>query len=326
MRIIRTLLCIAIPFPLLACQSQPYVTPERLDKGLVVVLPGIEGRSYLNESIRNGIVAGGVDYAVEIYSWGSFLGPFYNLRATTRNHKKSEELAEKIKQYKKDYPGRPVFLVGQSGGGAIAAWTAEKLPPGEKVDGIIMINAALSREYDLDLALKHSNRGIVNFCSNQDWVFLKLGTTAFGTMDGPNSASAGKEGFIIPIDLPDSYDKLFQIVWTKEMLMHGHYGGHLSSSSEGFISQFVAPLIRAPFWDQAIIAKIQTQDSLKEYLQSHKPAKPEPKKPEIKKAEPENSTKKESPAKPENMPVEGEIPASVTGKSADSAPKVHPKP
>ena len=265
------ILCVVIPFPLLACQAQPYVTPQRLDKGLVVVLPGIEGRSYFNESIRDGLVKGGVDCAVEIYSWGSFWGPFYNLRATGRNHRQAAKLADKIRQYKLDYPGRPVFLVGQSGGGAIAAWTAEKMPEDKKIDGIIMINTALSREYDLDLALKHSKRGIVNFCSNQDWVFLKLGTTAFGTMDGPNTASAGKEGFTVPIDLPDSYDKLYQIIWTKEMMMVGHYGGHLSSSSEAFIAQFVAPLVRATYWDRALVSKLQAQDPLNEYFKKYLP-------------------------------------------------------
>ena len=262
-----------------ACQSQPYVTAGRLDKGMVYVLPGIEGRSPLNESIRNGIVEGNVPYAVKIYSWGSWLGPFYNLRAQDRNYKKAGEIAIAIEEYQKQFPGRPVFLIGQSGGGAMAVWAAEQLAPGHKVNGLILINAALSREYDLTLALKNSKLGIVNLYSDGDWFFLKAGTTLLGTMDGLHETSAGKEGFIIPIDIPQIYNSLFQIYWTEEMVSSGHYGGHLSSSSQDFIKKFVAPLILAKHWTPAFINMVQRQE-LKKDLDIKNPNrnKPRPKK------------------------------------------------
>ena len=243
-----------------ACQSHPYVTADRLDKGLVYVLHGIEGRSPFNESIRDGIVDGNVPYAVKIYNWGSWLGPLYNLRAQDRNMKKAAQIALDIENYQMQFPGRPVYIVGQSGGGAMAIWTAEQLAAGHKVNGLILINAAISREYDLCQALKKSKQGIVNIYSDGDWAFLKVGTTVWGTMDGKHETSAGKEGFIIPLDLPAIYDSLFQIYWTEEMISAGHYGGHLSSSSHDFITKFVAPLILTKKWNPGFISKVQRQD------------------------------------------------------------------
>src|SRR5262245_16474055 len=41
-------------------------TPERLERGLVVVLPGIEGECLINHSIARGLADGGFGGAIEI--------------------------------------------------------------------------------------------------------------------------------------------------------------------------------------------------------------------------------------------------------------------
>ncbi len=224
------------------CYSQPYVTPERMDKGLVFVLCGIEGRSLLNEAICKGLDEGGIDYAIRLEDWTAPLGPLFNLRNESGNRKKAEGIARQIVQYRYDYPGRPVVLLGQSGGAAIAAWTAEVLPAGKDVEGIVMLVPSLSRGYMLDWALKKSKGGIVSFYSQQDW--LLLGTTISGTMDGRFTVSAGRAGFEIPkASDPIIYEKLNQIVWDESVAWSGYTGGHFSSGAHVFIAEFVAPVV-----------------------------------------------------------------------------------
>ncbi len=221
------------------CNSQPFLTPERLQRGLVIVLPGIEGRGLFNESICKGLDDGGVDWAIELYDWTSSFVPFYNLRAQGRNRRKASELALRIAQYRLDYPDCPVILVGQSGGGAIAIWTAETLLPGKQVDGIILLAASLSPEYVLDFALERSHRGIVNLYSSRDWVFLGVGTMVYGTMDGRHSASAGQVGFEVPTSKKraEAYKKLYQLAWRPRMSETGHSGIHLTSGAALYVAR-----------------------------------------------------------------------------------------
>ncbi len=226
---------------------EQYRTAERLDRGLVIVLPGIEGRSAINDAIIKGLDAGGVDWAIELTDWTVPWAYLYNLRAEVRNRRKAAGIAGRIARYHWDYPDRPVVLIGQSGGGAIAVWTAENMMLGHYVDGIILIAAALSPEYVLDFALEKSRRGIVSFYSERAVLFLAAGTTVYGTMDGRHTASAGQAGFKLPDD-PDgarAYENLFQVAWSPEMASTGHAGVHLTSGAEKFVSRYVAPLVTA---------------------------------------------------------------------------------
>ncbi len=242
------------------CSQQPYVTGPRLERGLVMVYTGIEGRGPFNDSICDALADSGVPHAIELVDWTVGIPGAYlvNLRYEGRNRKVAEELAARIGNYRMRYPGRPVVLLGQSGGAAMAAWTAEAMPRREQVDGIIMLAAALSPEYMLDEALAHSREGIVNFHSRADVVFLWMGTAVWGTMDGRHGSSAGRVGFIRAGGVvPDIYrEKLFQVPWTSAMASGGHWGGHISTSAGGFLRRFVAPLVTAPRWDHETVARL----------------------------------------------------------------------
>ena len=240
--------------------SQPYVSEYRLDQGLAVVFTGIEGRSGLNEDICHGLNAGGVDWAIELNDWTIGLpgSGLINLRNEMRNRQKAAEIARRVGKYIVDYPGRPVVLIGQSGGAAIAVWVAESLPPGRKVDGVVLLAATLSPEYSLDEALLNSRRGIVSFHSARDWVFLGAGTSLAGTMDGAYGAAAGQRGFTVPTDGPRAglYGlKLFQVAWSDQVHPSG-FGGHLTSGSREFVARHVAPLCRASSWNQRTIDRV----------------------------------------------------------------------
>jgi hypothetical protein len=241
---------------------QPYVTPTRLERGLVLVLPGIEGRSILNEAICKGLHDGGVNAAIELHDWTSPLGPLYNLRAKRRNRDAAEEIAQHIVRYQTTYPGRPVLLVGQSGGGGMAVWTLEALPPGTEIEGAVLLSASLSPEYMLDRALEHTRRGIVSFYSHRDWFLLGIGTTLTGTMDGEHTSSAGRTGFEVPGagGTPPCYEKLYQVAWNREMSDTGYTGGHLSASAARFISTYVAPFIVTRRWNERFVGEVLNRE------------------------------------------------------------------
>ena len=239
-------------------QSQPYVTPERLDRGLLIVLPGIEGRSTLNVDICRGLDKGGVDWAIELYDWTSPAGMLYNQRAEIRNRQKAQQIAEHVKRYQWSHPRRPVVLVGHSGGSALAAWTAECLPMNTQVDGIIMVAPSLSPQYMLDWALPRTGRGIISLNSSRDWVLLGMGTTVAGTMDGQHTSSAGRVGFAMPLTTRrrQIYSKLYQVSWSDEMAAKGHGGGHMSSSSGSFVAAYVAPFVLSSQWNAEFVENV----------------------------------------------------------------------
>ena len=238
------------------CGPQPYVTEARLQRGLVVVLPGIEGRGPLNAAVVEGLNAGGVNWAIQVADWTSVLGPLYNLRAVDRNRRQAAQIAADVAAYRRSHPGRPVVLVGHSGGGAIAAWAAEALPAGHHVDGIIMLAPSLVPQYRLSKALAASRRGIVNFSSRLDWAFLGLGTALAGTMDGRRGPSAGAVGFQVPPGARMLYEKLYQVTWRPEMAATGHVGGHFSATAPAFVAEYVAPFVLAPDWDWALVRRV----------------------------------------------------------------------
>lgn len=236
---------------------QLYLTPQRVERGLVVVLTGIEGHSRFNEQIVNGLAKGDVRYAIENVDWTSSRIWLANLESQDRNRRKAAQIAERLVRYKWAYPDRPVILVGQSGGGAMAVWIAESMQ-GEKVDGIILLAATLSPQYRLDRALANTTRGIVSFHSERDVLMLGLGTKIFRTMDGAHAQSAGRVGFNVPSKRPACYDKFFQVPWNSSMSGTGNHGLHLTSGGDTFVSKYIAPLVLSYQWNSSFVTSVST--------------------------------------------------------------------
>lgn len=261
MRVVLILLGVAA----LGCGRDPsLIGPERLNRGMVIVLPGIEGVSPFNRAIVAGLDRGGVKWAIDLHDWttgvpGNYL---YHQRAEGRNRQQAAAIAERIRQYKVIRPRAPVVLVGQSGGGAIATWVAEAMPEGTKVDGLILLSPTLSPQYGMSKALGNTRRGVVNFYSPRDWVFLGIGTTVTGTMDGQHGNSAGRAGFkAFPApDAQPGYEKLFQISWNREMARVGHGGGHLTGAAEDFVASYVAPLVLREQWNEKFVIDLLTRE------------------------------------------------------------------
>ncbi len=226
-------------------------TPERYDRGLVVVLPGIEGPSVWNRDLILGLDEGGVPYAIERFEWTSNLpGAFVvNLTDLERNRHVAGILAERILAYRALHPGRPVHLVGHSGGAGIAVLSLEALPPGRQIDMAILLAPALSPDYDLTAALLRCRAGVVNFHSPLDAGLLVVGTSILGPIDRRPGAAAGCVGFSPPDGLTDLERDLYrarlrQVEWTPALAQFGANGGHVGWTTVQFAKEYLAPLIR----------------------------------------------------------------------------------
>jgi pimeloyl-ACP methyl ester carboxylesterase len=235
-----------IALVLLGCAGPSYVTPERMDKGLVVILPGIEGPGPSSTFLRKGLAEGGLPYALEVYDWrAGRIGAEYAFDEPAAR-RRAREVAQRIARYRADYPGRPAFVVGHSGGGAIAVFAAEAMPAGAPLDGIVILEGALGPEYDLTCAVEASRGRLLN-CHAWNDIFLRSLTTIGQNFDGTRGKTAGQDGFSLPQDASKeraaAFAKVRQIAWDASMLEDGNWGGHFGVAASPWIASTIAPVI-----------------------------------------------------------------------------------
>jgi len=223
-----------------------------LEEGLTLVLPGIESESVFTYGMCDGLADGGVRGAIRVFNWGlPFPGGYLaNLTRADRNRRRALDIAGEIVRYQDVYPGRPVHLVAQSGGAGVAIFTAEQLPEGRTIDGIVLLGGAMSPRYNLSKAMAKTRKGILNSYSPRDFMILNLGTRMFGTTDRRFSAACGCVGFERPEGLTAEdvamYEtKLQQLAWCNEMAETSqNWGGHFSSGGEAYLARYVSPWVK----------------------------------------------------------------------------------
>ena len=245
---------------LVGCAASPYdketlyVNPDRAGKGVVVILPGIEGESRANRDIRQGLQAAGVPYALVIYRWGAPVpglgGMLINQADVSRNRRQAEELASQVAAYQMKHPNVPVFFIGHSAGGGIAVFTLEalgRIAGAKPIDGAFLLSSSLSADYDLTDALRMTRRGLVNV-SNIDDNLLNTGTATFGNVDGKHGDSAGRVGFA------RSYPKVFERPITNEQARR-ELGvvdvPHFVATHEQLIEKYAPAWILSESWPPA---------------------------------------------------------------------------
>ncbi len=219
-----------------------FMASTRRENGLVIILPGIEGESGFNHNIRRGLVAAGCYRALPIYNWGlpiPGVGLIVN-QSSLGKKAVGKAIAKEIESYQDNYPGRPVYVIGHSGGGGIAVFVAEGMSEGRKLDGLVLLAASISNNYNVGKALAHCENGIVNFHNPGDIGLLGVGTTIIGNVDGGHGPSAGLTGFKV------SHPKLFQIRVSRTMA--GRSGAHEATTRPHFVSRHVAPWVLTSNW------------------------------------------------------------------------------
>jgi len=230
------------------CFEPGPMTREELERGMIVLLPGVECTMNPMKGIVLGLRDAGVDRAIDVVQWGHVpFGTFRNLHNLPRNRRRAARIAERIVAYQQGYPQRPVTLIGYSGGGGIAVLAAETLPEGVTVERIILLGSALSPGYDLTAALGRSNRSVVHFYSPRDWYQLGVGTRLLGTIDRKYVESAGRRGFADGDGELLEHEKLEQIAWRPEWRNLGHRGDHWGWLSRRWVRQMLAEHVDPSF-------------------------------------------------------------------------------
>lgn len=255
-RRVASLLCMAVVLAgawlPAGCSVSHLATRERYDRGLVIVLPGAEGKSLYNVAIARGLADGGVSSAIEIFDWttGTPLGLLTHVGDYRRNRLQAFRIARRIASYQDSHPGRPVQLVGHSAGGAMAVLTLETLPAYRRIHSAFLLAPAISPDYDLRRALRRTEAGLWCYYSPLDVLILGLGTTIVGTVDRRHGVSAGATGFVVPEFFDDDAKRLYarklhQVRWEPSMLARGNPGTHGGWATRRFAREVLAPQILA---------------------------------------------------------------------------------
>ena len=223
-----------------------YTTPAMKEQGIVFILPGIQGVDDHYKTIRQGLRRAGLKCAILIQPWGSQIPGVklaVNQLGTDAGRDWGKKIAENIRAYQRQYPGRAVHVIGQSGGSAVAVFALEALAESgaEPVAGVILLDASLSADYDLTRALGKSTKGIVNFYNLGDVAVLGVGTAVLGNIDGGHGDSAGRTGF------EASYPKLHQVKVTPNMVSVSN-ASHFADTSTAFTAKYIAPWIMEQRW------------------------------------------------------------------------------
>lgn len=242
------ILLLLVSFAPFAATAAPTTEPSTrpAGKAWLLHLPGIGGEHGIDRAMVRGLHDGGWPGSTEIYDWTENDPGINALQARQRNVGEAKIVADQLLAEMRKEPGVEITLTSHSGGTGIAVWALESLPPGKKIQTLVLLASALSPGYDLSQALTHVSGHAYVFYSGQDRVVLGVGTTMFGTIDGIRTEAAGLVGFKRPAAVDGkAYAKLVQIGYDKRWMAMANIGSHIGSMSRPFSQKILAPLMIA---------------------------------------------------------------------------------
>jgi hypothetical protein len=225
---------------------------ERLTRGCVFYFDGAGGgtkKTNYAQGVVEGMLEAGYKGAGELVSWETGKGLMADQNASVAfKREKAKEGAVKIQAYQKDYPGKPVDLLGFSAGTAEAIFALEVLPITAPVDQVVLLGTSISRDYDMTEALKRVKNKLYIFTSTHDQMLGTLMPLS-GTADRKfNDPGAGIKGFVLPAGASAATRKLYAekivtIPYSKDFRKDGDKGHHFDNVKKEFIRDKVAPLL-----------------------------------------------------------------------------------
>jgi len=221
---------------------------QKRQAGYVIILPGIEGDSYFNRDIAAGLNDANIPFHVEIYDWTDGILHFlHNLQSPKQHEKQAELIAQKIADYRAEFPDGEVYIIGHSGGAALSLLVLEHLPGDMKIEGTVMLGSAISPVYNVGPACDRVTKHIWNFTSRLDIPFLMLSNLIFKTFDGRRSWCAGWCGFSSE---SAENERLIEMPYRLRYIWQRNFGGHFGYTSRHFVRKWIAPLLTEPSSDK----------------------------------------------------------------------------
>lgn len=227
--------CVSAP-PVAESYSSP--VPPR---AIVLVLDGAGGFPEASNSIMRVVDRTRMPVSVRRYEWSHGMGRgLADMVDTNHSQQEARRLAADINWYRANYPAFPVVVVGYSAGAFVSLEAMRFVPPGS-VDNLVLIAPAVAANYNLGPALLASRRGIDVFSSEQDTLFLGLGTAVVGTADGKNGVPpAGRVGF----DMQDP--RIRDHAWNPSVAWTGNHGSHSGPLQPDYLKAYVLPTFLPP--------------------------------------------------------------------------------
>lgn len=173
--------------------------PEREPEGLALILTGIQGGSFLEQQMALGLADTGFAGRVTIIDWTT--GWLHRMANHMRNQDRHEQAAKKcatrLVEFHEKYPAAPIYLLGYSGGGAVALHVLELLPAGGEaiLEAVALLAPACSPNFPAAPLSDRTRHGLWNYYSPFDRVILGFVTRVIGTTDGVHGRAAGSVGF-----------------------------------------------------------------------------------------------------------------------------------
>lgn len=210
----------------------------RAAEGVVFYCPGAGNVDAGDEGLREGLRMAGFKGEVARLIWTISLNPAIDQAVRLNARLGANTLSKHIRDYFERYPDGRASIVGLSAGTGVALWALENLDPKYKVENVVLLSSSLSNDYDVGPALRRIKGKIYNYYSSNDFV-LAVPMKAFGTIDARFGVDGAGAVGLHPKNAAER-QRIVNIAWRPEFSRYGYNGGHLDSTSPGFIRKFVA--------------------------------------------------------------------------------------
>lgn len=225
----------------------PVAIPPALQPPMVIHVTGIGGHLPIDDHLVAGLKEGfhdaGEEADFEIDDWTGPDRGLIALAQVQRHEEQSTLLSKRIADLYHADSRRRIIITSHSAGCGIAVWALEKLPDDVKIDDLVMMESALSPNYDLSKALGHVKHAY-SLYSKDDSVVLGAGTRMMGTVDRVHSDASGEVGYTMPpTGDPNQYAKLQQFAYQDWWMKYDDIGDHIGPMTRPFARYMLAPLL-----------------------------------------------------------------------------------
>ena len=229
-RLPTLLLSLALAAPTRAAAPAAPVVPDAPAARTVLVADGSGDFRVCSARMREAARGLPLDVVTFVWSHG-YLMPTADLTDRENAERRGGELAAEV--LRRLRAASHVSLAAHSAGAMVVLLAAARLPA-DSLDRVILLNPAVSVDFDVRPALRAAKYGVENFYSRGDRVGLGPAILLMGTADDPFATqAAGRYGFR-------------QHPWDPSQRESGHDGGHYGAYAAGNLRARVFPLLLSP--------------------------------------------------------------------------------
>ncbi|MCI0680955.1 MAG: lysophospholipase [Gemmataceae bacterium] len=232
--------CASLPTPVTSYKAP---APPR---GIVLVVDGAGGYQEASKAVAAAVEKSGMPLDVHSFVWTHGRGRgVADMTDVDHARAQGRRLAQQVACHRAQCPNLPIHVLAYSAGTHVALEAAHWLEP-DSVERIVLLAPAVSADYDLRPALRAARQGVDAFTSEQDRLYLGLGTRIVGTADGKRGVPpAGRVGFDMP-PLAGADAALAmrfrQHPWDPSVAWTTNVGDHPGSLRSAYLRAYVLPL------------------------------------------------------------------------------------